>query len=301
MADWTTFAKNNVPSRDWSLIRQAWSAAAIGFEYGTVPALEDSVSGIVGQDFEALQPSTVISMSGREVSALHDTAESALRGVYILAITKTCLAAGQPSWASLDAYHCSLVFCRAILGLLGIYFVRIGDTNCAVDIFPEGGDASLQRKFHRQFRDIEHPIRLFYRKKGSLIEQAGMWALLVRTLRMASLPTSLDQEKAAILSIKDGFGRARNDILYTNHEWPFSPDLLHPVTFLNLRDDLTELTDVKTLFSEKRDGNFALCRTMVNLAIGLINDVGLDAESILASSPYGEQALTFRSFNRDRV
>jgi hypothetical protein len=301
MSDWITFAKNNVPSRDWSQICRAWKTAAIGFEYGTEFSLEDSINGILGQDFDAETSSTVFSMSGHEVSALHDAAESALRGVYILAATKNCLAAGQPSWASLDAYHCSLVFCRALLGLLGIYFVRINDTNCAVDVFPEGTDARLRKKFRQQFRDVEFPIRLFFRKRGSLIEQAGMWALLVRTLRMASLPASLDHEKAAILGIKEGFGRARNDILYTNYDWPFAPDLLRPVTFLDLRDDLAELTDVDKLFSERRDGNFALCRAMVSLTIGLISDVGLDAELILATSRYGEQALSFRSFSQTHV
>lgn len=296
MADWKTFAKNNVPARDWTHLRQTWTAAAIGFQYGTVSSLEDSVESILGTDFETFNPNTIFDFRGKDVAALHDAVESALRGAYILSATQNCLLAGQPSWASLDAYHCSLVFCRAILGLLGIYFVRIKDTNCVLDVFPEGSDAKAQRKFRSQHRHVADPVHVFYRKRGSLIEQAGIWALLVRALRMTSLPSSLEATKTLILDIDEGFGRARNDILYNNYEWPFSPDMLWPISVLNLSDDLQNFADLKHTFSSQRDANFALCKAIVSLAIGLINDIGPQAGAALLPSYYGNNAIAFRTF-----
>ena len=59
MTDWKTFAKSNVPSRDWSRIRLAWTTAAIGFEYGTVSSLEDSIDELVGENLAELTETTV--------------------------------------------------------------------------------------------------------------------------------------------------------------------------------------------------------------------------------------------------
>ena len=285
-----------MPNRDWTHIRQAWTAAFIGFEYGTVSSIEDAIDETIGGDFENLPTPSVLSFPGRNVAALQDATDSALRGAYILATAQNCLMTRQPSWASLDAYHCSLVFCRAVLGFLGLYFVRIKDTNCVIDIFPEGADGKSRKAFRRQYKQVADPIRLFYRKRGSLIEQAGVWALLVRALRTATLPPSLNTAKRLVLEVGEGFGRARNDILYNNHEWRFAPDLMWPVSFLDLNDDLGSYTDLGKTFSTERDANFALCRAIASIAVGLINDIGPDAGATLLPSYYGPKALAFRTF-----
>jgi hypothetical protein len=207
------------------------------------------------------------------------------------------LKAGQPTWASLEAYHCSLVFCRAILGLLGIGFVRIRDTNCVVDLFPVGSSKDARKRFHREFGPYDTPARLFFRKRGSLIEQSGMWAVLVRSLRVASLPQSTEECRDIILNLESGFGRGRNDILYRNQPWPYAPDLQWPVTFIKINDDISSYEDLTEFFTRNRDSNFCFCKLMISLAITLLNEVIADAPNVLLPSCYGSQVAKFTDFS----
>jgi hypothetical protein len=298
MSDWKTFAKNNVAGRDWAEIRKAWSVAAVNFEYGSIDTLESTVDGHVGDDFNTRPESSVFGFPGRSVSGLHDAIASAMRGAYVLGTARNCLAAGQATWASLEAYHCSLIFCRAILGLLGIHLIRIKDTNCVLDIFSEGTAREAQKKFRKQFGIYDDPARIFYRKRGALIEQSGMWALLVRALRVAALPPGLDAAKDVILNIDEGFGRARNDILYRNQPWPYVPDLEWPTTVLDIKDDIFSFSDLTDFFAAERDANFSFCKLMVGLTVGLINEIHEGAGDVLLPSFYGVQVGRFQTFRK---
>ena len=273
----------------------------MGFRYGSVDALESIVDGYVADDFEKRAESSVFSFPGGTVSGFHDAIESALRGAYLFGNVRNCLSAGQPTWASLEAYHCSLVFCRAVLGFLGIGFVRIKDTNCVIDLFPAGASKDTQRRFRRIFGTYESPARLFFRKRGSLIEQSGMWALFVRTLRVATLPASLERTKNVILNLDGGFGRSRNDILYRNQSWPFSPDLQWPLSMLDINDNIFSYTDRTEFFSANRDANFCFCKLMIDLTITLMNDVVEGAANILLPSYYGSAITKFTSFAEKRI
>lgn len=283
MADWKAFAKNNVVSRDWRELEATWSAAYIGFEFAAVESIEEAVNTVASDGFEQRSPTSLIELPGGKVAGFHDTISSLLRAAYVIGSVTQSLKSGQPTWASLNAYHSSLILCRALLGLLGICLVRVKDTNCALDLFPEGSDERDVRDFKRQRRDYDSPARLFFRARSSLIEQSGMWALLLRALRVCELPSDVQSEQDMLIELGEGFGRARNDILYRNLAWPYSPDLQWPLSVRDMNDDIFSYGDLSNFFTSQRDANFAFCALMAKFSAALLKKVNGNAFDRLPS------------------
>ena len=169
--------------------------------------------------------------------------ESALRGAYLFGNVRNCLSAGQPTWASLEAYHCSLVFVAPFSGswvsVLCVLRIRIASL-----IFFRQGPQRIHKGGFAEFLVLTRAqLACFFASGEALSSRVGCGLFSVRTLRVATLPASLERTKNVILNLDGGFGRSRNDILYRNQSWPFSPDLQWPLSMLDINDNLFSYTD----------------------------------------------------------
>src|SRR5262249_7154006 len=136
--NWDLLSKNHILSRDWTSIKNIWSAAASGFDASEMLDLANVLGPIVGEDFDQRESVSVFEFSGRHVAGFHDAAAAFYKCAYVLRSVGNCLLGGQPTWAAVDAYHFSFLAGRALLALLGVHFVQIKDTYCVLDLFPEG-------------------------------------------------------------------------------------------------------------------------------------------------------------------
>src|SRR5215204_6495114 len=128
-------------------IRNVWTAAALKYDSSAASDLSQILEPIVGPNFDKRQHVSLLDFEGGAVAAFHDMAAALARCAYVLRVVGNCLVGGQPTWASVDAYHFSMVACRALLGLLGIHFVHIQNTRCVLDVFPEGKLEQVKKKF----------------------------------------------------------------------------------------------------------------------------------------------------------
>jgi hypothetical protein len=62
---WERLAKNHIPGRDWETICNVWSAAAIGFDPGTLSDLSQSLDPILRPDFPTRQPASLVCLNFR--------------------------------------------------------------------------------------------------------------------------------------------------------------------------------------------------------------------------------------------
>jgi hypothetical protein len=294
MTQWNDIAKKNILSRDWTAIRNVWAAAAIGLDADEIQDLEDVLEPIVTLDG---RPNPfVFSLRGRHVAALHDMVTSLMKCAYVIRATANCYLGGQPTWACVDAYHVSLVACRALLGLLGIAIVRIQDTSCVVDVFPEGVEQVHRAAFKKQGGSVGDPVRIFYRTRSSLVEQSAMWALLIRALRVADLPASIQESFETIIKLEAGFGRPRNDILYRNSSWIYEPDLRQPLTLLKVQDDIFSFANLDDFFLLEKDASFAFCNLLIRVLVNLVGDVHATSGADLIPSSYANWMWKFTGF-----
>lgn len=286
---------DNVPGRDWAVIRNVWSAAAPGFEQKYASDLSSVLDPIIGSNFKDRPHVSVFEFVGGDIAAFHDMAAALHKCAYVLRSVGNCLIGGQPTWASVDAYHFSLLACRAILGLLGIHFVQIVRTRCVLDIFPQGRLPQVVNNFKKSNRGIRHPARLIFRKHDTLVEQSAMWTLLVRALNVAVLPPALRIDIEAICKIGEGFGRSRNEMLYGN-EWPYKEDLYCPNIKISINDDMHSYQSIDDVFSSERDANFALAKILARIVMTLASDICAQAGVDLFGTSYGIFFSKFSGF-----
>lgn len=213
-----------------------------------------------------------------------------------------CLLGGQPTWASVDAYHFSLLACRALLAFLGIHIIQIGDTRCVLDIFPQGKLDQVKRKFRRTYPGYRNPVRLVFRSHGSLIEQRALWFLLLRALHITDLPAGVQRDADLVRGLSEGFGRSRNEMLYGNSQWLFPEDALRPTMGISINDDIYSYTgDPKSFFADQRDANFAFSSTLIRLLLALTSDVQAQSGVEILQTSYAPCLTKFDGFSHAKI
>lgn len=296
-SSWETLAKNHIPGRDWASIRNVWAAAALGFPSGLSFDLSQSLEPVIGPDFEARASVKVFSFLGGTVPAFHDAAAALNRSAYVLRVVGNCLLGGQPTWASVDAYHFSLTAGRGILGFLGIHFVQIKDTHCVLDVFPQGTRDQTNRKFNRENGAVNSPARLIFRTRSEVISQREIWTILVRLLNVSELPAEFSADVEKVRELGSGFGKSRNKIIYDNSSWLFDEDAEKTICGINLKDDVHSYSDLSNFFLDERDANFAFARLVARILVGLARDVERQSGASLLSTSYGRCLLKFSGFD----
>jgi len=295
-SDWKQLAKNHIPGRDWALIGNVWGAAALTFEPATTSGLSQAIDPIIGPNFSTRSNVSIFEFPGGQVAAFHDAVSALCKCAYVLRTIESCLLDGQPTWASVDAYHFSLLACRALLALLGVHIVHIEDTRCVLDVFPQGDLESIKKAFRKANRGARDPARLIFRNRGSLIEQRQMWAILIRVLRVTELPTVCGADVDAIEKIGDGFGRSRNGMIYGNSEWLYKEDAERPASEMKINDDIHSYQDLEDLFVEQRDANFAFAAALIRLLRVLAIDIREQSGVDLFHTWYGPRLAGFSHF-----
>jgi hypothetical protein len=295
-SSWERLARNHIPGRDWNIISRRWAAAAIGFEPVAISELSDNIEPIVGPDFENRPNVSVFEFPGGHIAAFQDAAAALLKCAYVLRNVGGCLLGGQPTWASVDAYHFSLIGCRTLLAFLGIHIVRLRDTRCVLDVFPEGILSQTIRKFKQENPWLTSPARLIFRARGGVIEQREMWSILIRALNVAKLPTSIAAYVNVIRELGAGFGRSRNEMLYGSSQWLYEEDFLSPNISVEIEDDIHSYTDLTDFFDEKH-ANFVFAAVLVRILIALTSDLSAQSGVDLFQTSYGPCFAKFNGFD----
>jgi hypothetical protein len=293
---WDKLADNHIAGRDWDKIRNVWSAAAIEFQTSVMSDLSQVIEPILSPGFDAREHVSVFEFVGGEVAGFHDAASGVLKCAYVLRSVGNCLISGQPTWASVDAYHFSLLACRALLGLLGIYFVKVSDTWCVLDVFPRGRLEQVQRAFRKSHPSAQFPARLFFRSRGSVIEQRAMWIALLRAFRVSLLPDSVSQDVDIICRLGEGFGRSRNEMLYGNARWLYDEDYSRPCTAIVINDDIHSYAILDEFFTDNRDANFAFAAALVRVLLTLTAEVKEQSGVDILQTSYGHCLARFPGF-----
>jgi hypothetical protein len=203
-----------------------------------------------------------------------------------------------------DAYHFSLLACRAILGLLGLHFVDVGGTHCVLDVHPHGIHEHIVKAFLKEHGKVDSPVRLVYRARGQVIVQQDMWVILgraLRTLKADGLGPETQRDIKKICDLEAGFGAARNKILYTNEGWLYEEDFEKPCGPLDIQDEIYEYDDEENLFRSVRDANFAFARLVARLLTVLLRAIEDQAGSELVRTSYRVCLTEFTGFNFDRM
>jgi hypothetical protein len=293
--DWGKIAKAGIAGRKWDVVRSAWESAAIGFEFNGASDLSDSVEAIITGGLARESP-IVFAFQGGKISAFQDMAAAVHKCAYVLRAVGNCLLSGQPTWASVDSYHFSLLASRALLALLGVHIVKVRETSAVLDVFPEGIAPQVAKVFAKQHRDLKEPARLSFRHQQGLIEQRHVWTILARTLRVSSLPDSISRDASLLANHYEGLGKSRNAVLYNNSDWPYQEDLLAPSLSFRINDDAHSYTEDE--FNSGRDASFGIAMLLVRIILGLVGDIpGIQ----LFDSSYGRCLAKFAGFAADQV
>jgi hypothetical protein len=294
---WELLARNHIPGRDWKFVSNIWAAAALGFELASISELSQDIEPIVGPGFERRATVSVFEFPDGHVAAFHDAAVALSKCAYVLRTVGNCLLGGQPTWASVDAYHFSLLGCKTLLAFLGVHFVHVRDTRCVLDVFPQGDLEQTKRRFRNDNPGAQNPARLIYRAQGALIEQRAMWAILLRILYVTKLPAKLDKDIDAIRQLGAGFGRSRNDMLYGNSHWLYEEDFRRPSNSIAIQDDIYAYSNLEDFFSDQRDANFAFAAVLVRILLALIADIEARSGISLLQTSYGPCLGKFDGFD----
>lgn len=295
--NWDLLSKNHIPGRDWASIRNVWSAASIGFDPMQIDDLSDAVEPIIGPDFEKRDNVSVIEFPGRHVAAFHDAAAALLKCAYVLRTVGNCLLGGQPTWASVDAYHFSFLAGRTVLAFLGIHLVHIKDSFCVLDVFPEGATTQEVTKFKKINPSTSEPARLIFRNRSTPIEQRAIWTVLVRAIRVASFSPEIDKDVDKICDLGDGFGRSRNELLYRNSTWLYQEDYQQPTRSVSINDDIHSYSDLAEFFAQQRDANFAFAAIFARVLVVLASDIQKQSGVNLLKTSYAPRLSKFSGFN----
>jgi hypothetical protein len=295
--NWDLLARNHIGGRDWALIRRVLGVVSDGFDASDMTYLSDALDPIVGPDFENRDNVTVFEFPGRHVASFHDGAAAIHKCAYVLRTVGNCLLGGQPTWASVDAYHFSFLAGRALLAFLGIHFVQIRDSHCVLDVVPEGISEQEMSKFRRMYPSAREPARLIFRARSSVIEQRAMWTILVRTIRVAKFEAEIKRDIDKIDVLSDGFGRSRNEFLYRNVTWIYEEDFKRPTRSIAFNDDIHSYRDLGEFFSSNRDANFSFAAIFARVLLALIKDIQKESGTDIMQTSYAPCLMQFPGFN----
>lgn len=302
LPNWETIANKQIVGRDWATIRNVWTAAALRYDPSSASDLSQILDPIVSPNFEKRPHISVLEFEGGNVAAFHDAASVLLKCAYVLRTVGNCLVGGQPTWASVDAYHFSLLACRALLAFLGIHIVHIQNTRCVLDIFPQGKLDQVRRKFRKAYPGSQNPARLIFRIHGSVIEQRALWLLLLRALHVTDLPAKVQKDADLVRGLGEGFGRSRNEMLYGNSQWLFPEDASQPTIGITINDDIYSYAgDHKLFFADQRDANFAFSATLIRLLIALTSDVQAQSGVNILQTSYAPCLVSFDGFSHAKI
>jgi hypothetical protein len=292
---WEVLSKNHLPDRDWKTISAAWIAAGIGYEPTISSPLPQSVVSALARELGQGSTKEVFEFAGGTVPAFQDLSVAVSKSAYLLRCAGNCLVSGQPTWASVDAYHFSLLGCRALLSLLGVHVVEVSGTQCVLDIFPEGAKPQVVKKFRRQHRGMSYPATLICRTRGTQIQQHDMWTILLRVLRVTSFPSAIMDDIETVLELKEGFSRARNDVMYGNEVWLYEEDFWAP-SLVNVNDDIRTYASLSTAFLDERDANFAFAALLARIIAALVLDIQSNGGVDIVPTSYGRCLQDFPGF-----
>lgn len=145
--------------------------------------------------------------------------------------TGSLLESGYTTWASIDAYHASLMCLRVTLGTYGIFQTALkGTTHVFVDMFPRYADRRVVQEYEQSAKGFTSPCKLITRNEPT-ISHRTLTLLFRRLFAVNYGQISLDSAvtKALRLLDPDKYHPIRNKLVYTGGYFPLLPNTELPI------------------------------------------------------------------------
>lgn len=166
----------------------------------------------------------VADLPGRDVNFARDLLIAVTKFYQVSKCTEQRLASGALTWSLVDAYHAAFLGARAIAAMYGILTYTVRRRTILVDFRPELGSPDEAKRFRREHRGFDEPIRIL-RPTKALLDQSEAWKLLTR---LAAITTDFEDERrfASDLSnlSKSPPNQLRNLLMYDSVYWTWPVD-----------------------------------------------------------------------------
>ena len=232
----------------------------------------------------------VYSFPGKEAEYIRCFLTAYSKFEHVLDCSRSLFERGSLTWALVDAYHASIIGARAILAALGICIFTIGRRTVVVDMFPEFGTVDQRRKFGKEHKGVDGPVRVMAPSRDQVLDQGNIWNLVRRLVSLKSFASN--EEEGLQLAMVDLLDTKpwsdRHEVMYDLSAWRWRGDIgLSPLSSTDL-ETLLAATDQEVIeLSQFVDQIFLLCRFYAEKALGFTIDgkIVLPPRAADASAP----------------
>lgn len=186
----------------------------------------------------------VFSLVGRDINFVRDILISLLKYLHVLHTARQLRFNGALTWSLVDAYHATLLGIRAIAAFHGAVSYNVKGRTVMLDFRPASGAPDDVKKFERDHRSVENPVR-FIRPVKDKLEQRDAWYLLLRLCRINNCQN--ESERSLIDQLEElapkPISSLRNLILYDSVYWTWFSDFKQPTMVEHLLKDAFEGND----------------------------------------------------------
>lgn len=166
----------------------------------------------------------VIQLPGRDINLARDLLICASKFFHVLDCARQTRARGALTWTLVDAYHAALLGTRLIAALYGVLTYSVQGRAILVDFRPELGSIDEKKRFVRDNRGMDDPIRIL-RPAKQLFEQKHAWLLVER---LCNVTPDFESERNRIEGLLELARRPlstlRNQVLYDSVYWTWRAD-----------------------------------------------------------------------------
>lgn len=186
---------------------------------------ESEVPDFLEQAWDGLTPHDhVADLPGRDVNFARDMLITVTKFYHVSHCTDQRLASGALTWSLVDAYHAAFLGARAIAAMYGILTYTVRRRTILIDFRPELGTVDEARKFRREHRAFDEPIRIL-RPTKHLLDQGEAWKLLTR---LAAITNDIEDERKFASELADlskaPSNQLRNKLMYDSVYWTWPAD-----------------------------------------------------------------------------
>ena len=198
----------------------------------------DSIWADLGNDADI-----IMSLPGRDMNLVRDTLICATKFFHIIESVQNHINRGAMTWAIVETYHAALLGTRLIAALYGVLSYGVKGRTVLLDYRPEFGREQDRKKFKRENKGLEEPIRIF-RPQSHQLSQSEAWDLVKRLCNITSSPpedkASIDDLKSIALAKNSSY---RNMILYDSVAWGWLDDFNRSAIDIEVQHSRLEMVD----------------------------------------------------------
>lgn len=215
---WSKIAEKYISQRSVGAVKPYWGE--LEPRTGGEPALGDLLRETLSVEDLDFSESQLIAQPGAIWSGWIERDRIAAKALRATNASYLLFDAGSAGWASVDAYHATLLYARTILACYGIFICNIDGKNVVVDVFPQLGTGKYLKKYQREAQGLDNPIRIMS-KSGHPIQHKDVLAIVSRVARISGSKDMTEMERNIVGRFANlGYRSVRNRILYEGSFWP---------------------------------------------------------------------------------